>query len=170
MPAKQYDCQQLLESARRIPRSEGGFTLTELVVAVSIAAILATIAVPSFNGIIANQRARTLAADLYVTIAKTRAEAISLNNNVTLQPNAGGWANGWQILDVNNNVLDNHAAATAVTLAGPAAVTFRASGRLPAGAAAPVFVISTTSGAMVNYQCVSVDLGGRPYIKAAAAC
>lgn len=159
-----------LRGCGRARRNARGFTLTELIVTVSVAAILATVAVPSFNGIIATQRARTLAADLYVTIAKTRAEAISLNNNATLQPNAGGWANGWQILDVNNNVLDNHAAATAVTVVGPAAVTYRASGRLPAGVAAPVFVISTTSGATVNYQCVSVDLGGRPYIKAAAAC
>jgi hypothetical protein len=89
---------------------------------------------------------------------------------VTLQANAGGWANGWQMLDVNNNVLDNHAGATAVTIVGPATVTYRPSGRLPAGAAAPVFLISTTSGATVNHQCVSVDLGGRPYMTATPAC
>jgi type IV fimbrial biogenesis protein FimT len=151
-------------------RSARGFTMTELVVTVALAAILTTVAVPSFNGIIATQRARTFASDLYVAIAKTRAAAISLNQNVTLQPNAGGWNNGWQILDVNNNVLDNHAAATAVTVGAVAAVTYRASGRLPVGAAVPVFVISTGSGATLNHQCVSVDLGGRPYMKAATAC
>ena len=170
MPANYCNFQELPAPARRISRRERGFTMTELIVTVSVAGILATMAVPSFNGIIATQRARTLASELYVTIAKTRAEAISLNSNATLQPNAGGWANGWQILDVNNNVLDNHAAATAVTVVGPPAITYRASGRLPAGVVAPVFVISTTSGATVNYQCVSVDLGGRPYMKAAAKC
>jgi type IV fimbrial biogenesis protein FimT len=169
MPAKQYNCQQLLESARRIPRSERGFTLTELVVTVSVAAILATIAVPSFNGIIANQRAKTLASALYATLAKTRSEALTLNGNVTLQPKAGGWGNGWQILDPNNNVLDDYTAATGIAIVGPAAVTYRSSGRLPAGAA-PVFQISTTSGATVNYQCVSVELSGRPYIMATQAC
>jgi type IV fimbrial biogenesis protein FimT len=151
-------------------RSARGFTVTEVMVTVAIAAILATVAAPAFNGMIASQRARAFASDLYATLAKTRSEALTLNNNVTLQANAGGWANGWQMLDANNNVLDNHAAATRVTIAGPATVTYRASGRLPAGAAAPVFVISTTSGATVNYQCVSVDLGGRPYMAAAATC
>jgi type IV fimbrial biogenesis protein FimT len=150
-------------------RSARGFTMMELIVTVSLAAILATIAVPSFNGMIATQRARAFASDLYVTLAKARSEALTLNQNVTLQANAGGWQNGWQILDANNNVLDNHAAATGVTVTPTATVTYRASGRLPAGAVAPVFVIST-SGATVNHQCVSVDLGGRPYMTAAAAC
>jgi len=153
--------------ARRTAR---GFSMTELVVTMALAAILATVAVPAFNGMIASQRARVFASDLYATLAKTRSAALTLNNQVTLQPKAGGWANGWQMLDANNNVLDNHAAATAVTIVGPATVTYRPSGRLPAGAVAPVFVISTTSGATVNHQCVSVDLGGRPYMAAAAAC
>jgi type IV fimbrial biogenesis protein FimT len=155
---------------RRARRSACGFTLTELVITVSLAAILATVAVPSFTAMIASQRARAFAADMYATLAKTRSEAITLNQNVTLQANAGGWANGWQILDASNNVLDNHAAATGVTVTTPTlAVSYRASGRLPVGAA-PVFVISTMSGATVTYQCVSVDLGGRPYIEAAPAC
>src|SRR5256886_62389 len=133
-------------------RSARGFTMTELVVTVALAAILATIAAPSFNGMIATQRARTFAADLYVTLAKTRSAALTRNQNVTLQANAGGWQNGWQMLDANNNVLDNHAAATGVTVTPTATVTYRASGRLPAGAVAPLFVISTTSGATVRSE------------------
>lgn len=148
-----------------------GFTMTEMVVAVAIAAILATVAVPSFNGIIASQRAQVTASDLYIALAKTRSEALALNNNVTLQQaNAGGWKNGWQIVDVNNNVLDNHGAETAVSIAPQAAVTFTASGRLPAGTPAPMFVISTTSGSTTDYQCVSVTLTGRPYMKPASTC
>ncbi len=144
--------------------------MTELAVTVAVAAILATVAVPSFSGIIANQRARTYASALYVTLAKTRSAALTLNNNVTLQPKAGSWANGWQILDPNNNVLDDYTAAPGVTVAGPAGVTYRSSGRLPVRGAAPVFQIPTTSGTAVNYQCVSVDLSGRPYMAAAPTC
>jgi type IV fimbrial biogenesis protein FimT len=169
MPASHRNCQALPASARRVSRGERGFTLTELIVTVSVAAILATIAVPSFNGIIANQRAKTLASALYATLAKTRSEALTLNGSVTLQPKAGGWASGWQILDPNNNVLDDYSAAAGMTIAGPAAVTYRPSGRLPAGAA-PMFQISTASGSTVNYQCVSVDLSGRPYMSATQTC
>jgi type IV fimbrial biogenesis protein FimT len=148
--------------------------MTELAVTLTVAGILATIAAPAFNGIIATQKAMVCASDLYVAVAKARSEALTLNNSVTLQAKAGAWNAGWQILDVNNNVLDDHAAEPAVTIArgdgGPAAVTFGSSGRLPAGTPAPMFVISTTSGATVTFQCVSVTVSGRPYMKAAAAC
>lgn len=166
MRASCHNCYGSAASARRRQR---GFTLVEAIVTVSIAAILATVAVPAFNGIIANQRAKTLASALYATLSKTRSEALTLNGNVTLQPKAGGWGNGWQMLDPNNNVLDDYTTTSGITIAGPAAVTYRASGRLPAGAA-PMFQISTTSGATVNYQCVSVDLGGRPYMAPTQTC
>ena len=159
-------------SPSRAPRvHQRGFTITELAVTVAIAAILAMVAVPSFNGIIATQRARTYSSALYATLAKARSQAITLNNNVTLQPKAGGWQTGWQILDVNNNVLDDYTAATGVNVpGGPAQVTYRPSGRLPAGAAAPMFQINTMSGHTTNYQCVSVDLSGRPYMTATHTC
>jgi type IV fimbrial biogenesis protein FimT len=151
-------------------RSARGFTMTELVMTVAIAAILTTIAVPAFNGIIASQRGRVFASDLYATLAKARSEAVTLNGNVTLQANAGGWQKGWQILDPNGNVLDNHDAAVAVTLTNaPGPVIYRPSGRLAVGAA-PVFQIATKSGSTVYNQCVSVDLSGRPTMKAAPTC
>ena len=169
MSANHHNCRSLPASACRVSRSERGFTLIELIVAVSVAAILATVAMPSFNGIIASQRAKTLASALYATLAKARSEALTLNGNVTLQPKAGGWGSGWQILDPNNNVLDDYSAAAGITIAGPAAVTYSPSGRLPAGAA-PMFQISTTGGGTVNYQCVSVELSGRPYMAATQTC
>ena len=145
--------------------------MTELAVTVAVAAILATIAVPSFNGIIARQRALTFTSALYGTLSKARSEAITLNTNVTLQPKAGGWQAGWQVLDANNNVLDDYTAATGVNVpAGPAQVTYRPSGRLPAGGAAPMFQINTTAGSVTDYQCVSVDLSGRPYMQASPTC
>jgi type IV fimbrial biogenesis protein FimT len=151
-------------------RRAHGFSMTELLIALAVAAILASLAVPAFNGMIASQRALVCASDLYVALAKTRSGALTLNNSVTLQAKAGGWNTGWQILDVNNNVLDDHAATAAVTIVAPAAVTYGASGRLLTGSAVPVFAISTTNGTTVHLQCVSVTLSGRPYMKAAATC
>ena len=123
----------------------------------------------SYSDYIAHQRAKTYASSLYATLAKTRSKAVALNGNVTLNPAAGGWGNGWQMNDPNGNALDNAGAAQGVTIAGPAVVTYTASGRLQAGAA-PVFQITTTSGVTTIYQCVSVDLGGRPYMVAASTC
>ncbi len=148
-----------------------GFTMTELGITMTIAAILATVAMPSFQGLVATQRARTYASALYATLSKARSEAITLNANVTVQAKAGGWQAGWQILDVNNNVLDDYTAATGINLpGGPATVTYSPSGRLPAGSAAPMFQINTTSGSATNYQCVSIDLSGRPYMQATQTC
>ncbi len=169
MQAKHANRHSIYGSALRGARSARGFTLTELIVTVSVAAILATLAVPSFNGIIANQRAKTLASALYATLAKTRSEALTLRSTVTLQPKAGGWQNGWQILDPNNNVLDDYSAAPGITIAGPGAVSYRASGRLRSNPP-PMFQISTTSGSTVIYQCVSVDPSGRPYMSATQSC
>lgn len=156
---------------RPFRRQQRGFTMTELGITVTIAAILAAIAVPSFQGIIATQRARTCASALYATLSKARSEAITLNANVTLQPKAGGWQTGWQILDVNNNVLDDYTAASNISVpTPPGAVTYTSSGRLPTGAAAPMFKIQTTSGGQTNYQCVSVNPSGRPYMMATPTC
>lgn len=152
------------------PARQRGFTMTELVITLTVAAILTTVATPSFKGIIATQRARTYASALYATLAKARSEAITLNANVTLQPKAGGWQAGWQLLDVNNNVLDDYTGATGVTVGGgPALVTYRSSGRLPAGAA-PMFQITTMNGSVATHQCVSVDVSGRPYMQATLTC
>jgi type IV fimbrial biogenesis protein FimT len=144
-----------------------GFTLTEMLVAIALAAILATIAVPSFNGLIANQRAKTYASELFATLVRTRSEAIERNANITLSPKAADWGTGWQIFDPAGNLLEDRGVAAGVTVAGPAGVTYRPSGRLQAGAA-PTFQITTTSGSTTNYQCVSVDLSGRPNMQAAA--
>lgn len=156
---------------RPFRRHQRGFTMTELGVTVTIAALLATIALPSFEGIIATQRARTYASALYATLSKARSEAITLNANVTLQAKAGGWQTGWQILDVNNNVLDDYTAASNISVpTPPGAVTYTSSGRLPTGAAAPMFKIQTTAAGHTNYQCVSVNPSGRPYMMATPTC
>jgi type IV fimbrial biogenesis protein FimT len=141
--------------------------MVELVITITIAAILTSVAVPSFSGLIASQRAKTAASELFGSLLKARSEAIMRNANVTLSPLNGNWQTGWQILDPANaaNLLESHGAVS-VTVTGPAAgVTYRPSGRVVAGGTTPFLVGSST-----NYQCVSVNLSGRPYMKAASTC
>jgi type IV fimbrial biogenesis protein FimT len=151
-------------------RRSAGFTMVELLVTIAIAAILATVAVPSFSGLIASQRAKTAASELFASFLTARSDAIMRNANVTVSPLAGGWSQGWQILDPANNVLDSHGALTNdVKIPQTGGVTFRPSGRVLTGSTS-MFVITTTSGSSTNYQCISLDLSGRPYMQAAQAC
>jgi len=152
-------------------RRSAGFTMVELLVTIAIAAILTTIAVPSFSGLIASQRAKTAASELFSTLLQARSNAIALNANVTVSPLAGGWKLGWQILGPGAVVLESHGAVPGVTITatGGAAVTYRPSGRVLTGSVASL-VVTTTSGSTTNNQCISLNLSGRPSQQEAPAC
>ena len=150
--------------------------MVELLVTVAIATILTTIAVPSFSGLIANQRAKTAASELFASLLQARSDAIALNANVTVSPLAGGWyLGGWQILNAANNaVLETHGAVAGVTItASPpgSIVTYRPSGRVVTNSTATTSIlVTTTPGSTTNYQCISLNLSGRPSQQAVNAC
>ena len=152
---------------------ESGFTAIELLIVISIVAILAASAIPSYSSLIANQRAKAVSAELFATLSIARSEAIKRNANVTLKANTLGWADGWTIVDSTNTVLDSRGRSNGVTItttpAGMTGVVFRSMGRVQA-VAPPMFTISTTYGSATVYQCVSVELSGRPYSKGASSC
>jgi len=159
-------------------RRSAGFTMVELLVTIAIATILTTIAVPSFSALIASQRAKTAASELFASLLLARSDAIALNANVTVSPLPGGWnQGGWQIAPAVNvaNVLESHGAVAGVTITPSAAnliVTYRPSGRVLTGSAAS-FLITTKSGSTTNYQCISLNLSGRPSqqaVQAANSC
>ncbi|MES9904785.1 MAG: GspH/FimT family pseudopilin [Sedimenticola sp.] len=86
-----------------------GFTLVELMVTIAVAAILLTIAVPSFRYLIANNRATTQANALFSAFSVARTEAINRGSNVTVCPKSTAsasnttcgtntsWVNGWHV-------------------------------------------------------------------------
>jgi type IV fimbrial biogenesis protein FimT len=156
-------------------RRSAGFTMVELLVTVAVATILTTIAIPSFSGLIASQRAKTAASELFASFLAARSDAIALNANVTVSPLAGGWnQGGWQILGPApaSIVLESHGAVAGVTIApsGGTGVTYRPSGRVQQPGSASTFLITTTSGSTTNYQCISLNLSGRPSQQAANTC
>jgi type IV fimbrial biogenesis protein FimT len=91
-----------------------GFTLIELIVTVSIAAILLSMAIPSFIGTIASNRLTTSANEFVTTLNYARSEAINRGISVTVRKvdnnsftNLGAganWENGWDLFtDVDSD-------------------------------------------------------------------
>ena len=80
-----------------------GFTLVELMVTLTIAAILLTMAVPSFSEFVKNNRLVTQTNDLVTTLNLARSEAIKRGDRVTVCKSSdqlscsgsGSWDQGW---------------------------------------------------------------------------
>jgi type IV fimbrial biogenesis protein FimT len=88
-----------------------GFTLVELLVTIAIAAILAMVAVPSFNEAIVNYRLTSYTNNFLASAQLARSEAIKRNSRMTLCKSAngtactptGGWHQGWIVFNDSNN-------------------------------------------------------------------
>lgn len=169
----------LRPKAERIPargaphRRDAGFTLTELVVTIAIAAILATLAVPSFNNIIAAEHAKAAASELYTSLFAARSAAIRLDHQVNLSQTSGDWKYGWTTTEAGSTTpLDTHGSMPGVALqelSGATMVTYYPSGRL-GPSTAPTFVVTATTGSATSNQCVSIDPTGTPYMRAGSTC
>ena len=125
------------------PRFQG-FTLIELIVTLSIAAILLSVAVPSYQATVVNNRLATDANRLLADLALARSEAVKRGTRVTLCKSAdgaacttaGAWQQGWVVF----NDLDNDAILDAGT-----ETILRVTGGLKSGATL------TGTGATANY-------------------
>lgn len=127
-----------------------GFTLLELMTALTVAGILVAVGVPAMTDMTQNQRIGAAAEDLQVDFALARSEAVTRATNVTVCTSSNGttctnsdWANGRIVFaDANaNGTLDpfetdiRHAVATGHGLTATASVaggvvTFNARGQV----------------------------------------
>ncbi|MBT4523094.1 MAG: prepilin-type N-terminal cleavage/methylation domain-containing protein [Halieaceae bacterium] len=134
-----------------MPLGVGGFTLLEMMIAMAIAAILMTIAVPGFQNVIRNNRISAASGDLVAALLTAKAESAGRTNFVTVcKRNSGGsgceanggWEQGWLVfvdedgdgtVDSGDEILYDHAALegglTAYGTSGiTRRVTYRANG------------------------------------------
>ncbi len=103
------------------PERQGGFSAIELMIVVAIAAILLTIAAPSFSALMANLRLTTAADNLLGTIALARSEAIKRNvpigvcasndNSTCLTAGNNSWQSGYIVFVDDTAPTGQHQAA-----------------------------------------------------------
>ncbi|MFD2110784.1 GspH/FimT family pseudopilin [Thiorhodococcus fuscus] len=117
-------------------RVNHGFTLIELVITIAMAAILVTLAVPSFQGMIKNANLSSETNELLAALQTSRSEALTRKKPVTLcvssesytsdDPacsDSATWKDGWILfLDLNNSGTRTTGTGSSETLirVGPA--------------------------------------------------
>lgn len=109
-PVPNIDVVSARIDCRRLWHSSPGFTMIELLVTISIAAIMLTIAIPSFRDFLLNSRRATQTNDFILALNYAKSEAVKRSETVTVCSRstdttcAGStiWDSGWLVFVDNN--------------------------------------------------------------------
>lgn len=90
-------------------RRQCGASLIEVMMATSIAGVLASAAIPAMKDALVQQRLRAGSSDLYATFNLARSEAIRRASSVAVMPaDAQDWSSGWKVFaDRNDNGIQD---------------------------------------------------------------
>jgi type IV fimbrial biogenesis protein FimT len=141
-------------------RPQRGFSLIELMVVVTIAAVMLGVAIPSFREFTAGQRVKNTAFDFAAALLLARSEAIKRNTPVTLAHAGAGWAEGWTVAVGGNTLATKEAPASVTITTNPdptVSVAYQANGRI---AGTLSFQFSAANSTAV--RCVAISTSGVP--------
>jgi type IV fimbrial biogenesis protein FimT len=151
-------------------RTQLAFTLMELMVVLSIAAVIMTIAVPSIQSFIRNNRMTGAANDVLTALAMARNESIKLQQPVAVCASAnpktadpacsvGTFTSGWIVwVDVNNNGLhDNGERVVSAHDALPVSISTGGNNSYLVSYAATGFAQSSPGGRVTTTQIAMCD-------------
>jgi len=141
-----------------VKRTQRGFTLIEMMVTVTIIAVMLGVGVPSFRNFIAGQKVKSASHDLMTALVLARSEAIKRNADVTVAPvTADTWVSGWTVKAAPSatTVHEQQALSGVTVTQAPSTVVYKANGRPTVASKFEVAGASAT-------KCVKVDLTGIP--------
>lgn len=153
-----------------------GFTLVELLVAIAVASILLTVAVPSFRTLLQNNRMTTHVNELLSDVNFARSEAIKRRSNITICSSitgtsctGGNWRDGRLIMDSSAVVLrvrgPFEVSTDTLTTTGPNPLIFDRSGAI---SIATSFTFCDSRGASYG-KLLNLNTIGQPTLDRAAA-
>jgi type IV fimbrial biogenesis protein FimT len=152
-------------------QTKRGFTMIELIVTMSVAAILAAIAVPSFVAISQGERRIAEVNDMVLALNYARSESVKQNSPAGVSVFANGtWGGGWNVCCTSTGAsvntlpaIDSRSTLTA-NLAGtsPVTVTFDSSGALVPSSGTLIFTFCDPRGAA---SATAVEVNPRGHIQ-----
>lgn len=174
---------------RKPTAAQAGFTLVELLTAVTIAAILVAVGLPSLLDTVRSAQLRSSSSQLYDAIILARSEAVKRNVQVDVQPgttcvnpassNTAAWTTGWSVwthlatTGACDTVQQQFPATQNISILPQAGgISYLPTGRLT-NSSATSFTIQTTKSATIPARCIVISPSGQASIRtgtAANAC
>ncbi len=130
---------QTRSAARTVRPAHAGFSFVELLIVLTLAGLLLSMAVPAFAGFLAIQRSNSTISRFVASLHLARGEAIKRNARAVVCKSAdglscssqGGWEQGWIVFHDANNNAQVDSEEQIVARSSAIAEGFRLSGNKP---------------------------------------
>ncbi len=154
---------------------QGGFTIMELMVAIMVLSILATIAVPSFSAILKQNRLAAQTNSIVASLNYARSETINQNTDIFITPSTSGtdWSGGWvvRVGTASGTILRNFDGFEDSTLTSSSAtINYLADGSIAGTSVITLTVTPSTCNTGYNHRrVITIALSGQAS-SASGAC